>query len=157
MTLLFDMNRLFEAYIASALRKQAWKRDQRLREQGPRKHMVNREDRDESLFQMKPDMSFLDNNNQVLAIADAKWKLLDEREKKLGISQSDLYQMAGYASRYGVDRLALVYPKQQWLTQTIDLKLLGSNAKLRVVPVDVTVLDEVMDWPFSHEAADYDQ
>jgi 5-methylcytosine-specific restriction enzyme subunit McrC len=138
LTLLFDMNKLFESYVANILRKLAWTEGLRLREQGPQKYMVLRDDRNEQLFLMKPDMVFLDTNNRFTAIADAKWKMLDDREKKLGISQADLYQMAGYAMRYGVDRLALIYPKQQWLQNPVDLQLQSTSSTLRVVPVDVT-------------------
>ena len=94
------------------------------------------------------DMVFLDSDKRFAAIADAKWKLLDDREKKLGISQSDLYQMAGYAMRYGVDRLALVYPKQQWLQNSVNLQLQGTSSTLKVIPVDVTANREPVDLPF---------
>lgn len=142
LTLLFDMNKLFETYVASIFRKLAWKEGLRLREQGPQKYMVRRDDRNEQLFLMKPDIVFLDTNNRFKAIADAKWKLLDDREKKLGISQADLYQMASYAMRYRVDRLALVYPKQQWLQNPVELQLQGTSSRLRVVPVDVSPQNE---------------
>jgi 5-methylcytosine-specific restriction enzyme subunit McrC len=108
LTLLFDMNRLFEAFVASELRKLAWKQGLRMREQGPQKYLARRKDTDERLFLMKPDMAFLDSDNRVVMVADAKWKLLDEREKKLGISQSDLYQMMSYAVRYRVGQLAMI-------------------------------------------------
>lgn len=137
LTLLFDMNKLFESYVAKILRKLAWTEGIDLREQGPQKYMVRRVDRNEKLFLMKPDMVFLDNHNRFAAIADAKWKMLDDREKKLGISQADLYQMAGYAMRYKVDRLALIYPKQQWLQHPVDLQIQGTSSILRIVPVDV--------------------
>lgn len=148
LTLLFDMNRLFESYVANVFRKLAWADGKRLREQGPQKYMLRRDDRNEQLFRMKPDMVFLDCDNRFAAIADAKWKILDDREKKLGISQSDLYQMAGYAMRYGVDQLALVYPKQQWLQNSIDLQLQGTSSTLKVIPVDVTAGQEAVDLPF---------
>ena len=138
LTLLFDMNKLFESYVAIIFRKLAWAEGIRLREQGPQKYMVRRDDRNEQLFLMKPDMVFLDTDNRFVAIADAKWKMLDDREKKLGISQADLYQMAGYAMRYAVDRLALIYPKQQWLQNPVDLQFQGASSILRIVPVDVT-------------------
>ena len=96
---------------------------------------------------MKPDMVFLDDDNQLIGIADAKWKILDDREKKLGISQSDLYQMAGYSCRYGVDRLALIYPRQQWLQDSIDFRLQGTSSTLRVIPIDVTSSHESFDLP----------
>ncbi len=147
-TLLFDMNRLFESHVANIFRKLAWADGKRLREQGPQKYMVHRDDRNEQLFLMKPDMVFLDSDNRFVAIADAKWKILDDREKKLGISQSDLYQMAGYATRYRVDRLALIYPKQQWLQNSIDLQLQGTTSTLKVIPVDVTTFREPISLPF---------
>ena len=75
------MNRLFESHVANIFRKLAWADGKRLREQGPQKYMVRRDDRDEQLFLMKPDMVFLDSVNRFVAIADAKWKILDDREK----------------------------------------------------------------------------
>lgn len=137
LTLLFDMNKLFEAYVANVFRKLAWAEGKRLREHGPQKYMARRDDRNEQLFLMKPDMAFLDQANNVVSIADAKWKLLDDREKKLGISQADLYQMSSYASRYGVKRLALIYPKQQWLQEAVELQLQGTSSTLQIIPIEV--------------------
>lgn len=137
LALLFDMNRLFEAYVASLLRKAVWGNGVQLREQGPQKYLVRRDDDDTQLFMMKPDMALLDNNS-VIAIADAKWKLLDDSEKKMGISQADLYQMASYASRYGVERLALIYPRQMDLMNPVELKIQGIDASLTILPIDVT-------------------
>lgn len=142
LTLLFDMNRLFEAYVAASLRKRAWQKGLQLREQGPRKYMMLRNDRNEQLFLMKPDIVFLDSNMQPAAIADAKWKILDDREKKFGVSQSDLYQMVGYGLRYDVDNLALVYPKQKWLTESIELQVQGTATSLTIIPIDIVTGDQ---------------
>ena len=87
---------------------------------------------------MKPDLSFLNEMNKPVAIADAKWKVLDESERTLGISPADMYQMASYASRYGVEWVILVYPSQQKLTMPIQLTLKGSGTKLLILPFDVT-------------------
>ncbi len=148
-TLLFDMNRLFEAYAANIFRALARAEGLRLRTQGPRKYMVWREDRDEQVFLMKPDMVFFDHKSRIVSIADAKWKLLDDREKKLGISQADLYQMAGYAMRYGTDRLAMIYPRQQHLQHPTTFHLQGSDARITIIPLDVTVRPH-LSTPISH-------
>lgn len=137
MSLLFDMNKLFECYVARVFRKLAWMAGIRMREQGPQKYMMRRNDTDQQIFLMKPDMVFLENENSIVSIADAKWKMLDEREKKLCISQGDLYQMASYAARYGINRLAIVYPKQQWLTNKIDFKIQRTSVSLEVIPIDL--------------------
>ena len=87
---------------------------------------------------MKPDISFVDKKNQVVMIADTKWKMLDEGEKNLGISQADMYQMGSYASRYGVKYLALLYPMQEKLTEPAYMTLEGTEATLLVQPVDIS-------------------
>ena len=138
LSVLFDMNKLFEEYVGSELRKEAQKRNLMLKEQGPSEYLARRQDSEEHIFRMKPDFSFLDRDNQVVGIADAKWKILDEKEKNLGISQADMYQMKSYASRYGAKRLALIYPMQKKLTKTVRLTLEGSEATLVVLPVDLS-------------------
>ena len=141
-SLLFDMNRLFEAYVSAELRKEAWSKGLRVREQSPRAYFAERKDTGESVFMMKPDIS-INKNDQVVAIADAKWKLLNDAEKKLGISQADLYQMGSYATRYRVRQLSLFYPKQKKMTTRVQLALKGSGATLNIVPLDVTASSSV--------------
>ena len=136
-SLLFNMNQLFEAYVGCEFRKKAWSQGLRMREQGPPKFFARRQDTDDDIFMMKPDFSFLNKKNQVVAIADAKWKVLDESERKLGISQADLYQMESYALSYQVKDLTLVYPMQQNLTMPIQLTLKGSGVTVSIQPFDV--------------------
>lgn len=138
LSLLFDMNRLFEAYVASELRKHAGIQHLRVREQGPRNYFARLKNSDQPVFSMKPDISFVDQKNQVVMIADTKWKMLDEREKNLEISQADMYQMGSYASRYGVKCLALLYPMQEKLTEPVYMTLEGTEVTLLVQPVDIS-------------------
>lgn len=138
LALLFDMNRLFEAYIGAELRREATEKDIRVREQKPQKYFAKREDSGKSVFMMKPDFSLLNKSGDLVAIADAKWKVLDSEEQKLGIAQSDMYQIGSYASRYGTKQLALLYPLQEKLTVPVKLTLLGGEgATLYIVPVDI--------------------
>ncbi|VFQ46728.1 McrC family protein [Desulfoluna butyratoxydans] len=137
LALIFDMNRLFEAYVSDIMRRNAGKRGLRMREQGPKKYMAIRPDTGNELFLMKPDMVFLDESTPV-ALADAKWKILNENGKNLGITQGDLYQMSAYAARYGIDTLALIYPRQAKLTSPVEFRLQGdARVTIRVIPIDV--------------------
>lgn len=137
-SLLFDMNKLFESWVAAMLRKPAWEQGMKLREQGPRKYLAFREDLGREVFQMKPDIALLNYANEVVFIADAKWKLLNAEESKLGISQADLYQMQAYASRYGVKQLGLYFPAQKGLPKTHQLQLQGDAAcTITIHAVDV--------------------
>ena len=135
---LFDMNQLFEAYVSAELRKEVWGKGLRVREQGPKKYFAERKDTGKRVFMMKPDIVFMKGKNEIAAIADAKWKLLNDAEKKLGISQADLYQMGSYATRYGVRELFLIYPMQKKLTKSVQLAIKGSGAMLNIMPLDVT-------------------
>ena len=137
-SLLFDMNQLFEAFVCYELQNAAWSKGFRTRRQGPPKTFAWRQDIDKEVFVMKPDLSFLNKINRPVALADAKWKRLDESERALGISQADMYQMASYALRYGVERVMLAYPSQQKLTMPVQLILKGSGTKLLILPFDVT-------------------
>lgn len=141
LSVLFDMNRLFEAYVGTQLRKDTWSKNLRVREQGPQRYFATRRYSDMSrkpVFWMKPDISLMDKKENILCIADAKWKVLDKEKSDLGITQSDLYQMESYASRYGVKSLALIYPMQKKLTEPVRLTLEGSKATLLVLPVDLS-------------------
>ena len=149
-SLLFDMNKLFESWVAAMLRKPAWEQGLKLREQGPRRYLAYREDLGREVFQMKPDIALLDHANEVVFIADAKWKLLNPEEAKLGISQADLYQMQAYSSRYGVKKLALYFPAQRGLTEIRRLRLKGvAECEVVIQPVDVVggVLGNVVSLP----------
>ncbi|MEZ5492860.1 MAG: McrC family protein [Gammaproteobacteria bacterium] len=138
-SLLFDMNRLFESWVAAILRPIAWRQGLKLRTQGPQKNLGYWLDSDQAVFQLRPDISLLAQDNSIEVIADAKWKILDESDKKLGISQSDLYQLQAYANRYGVHKLKLYYPKQSGLSTNKTLVMQGIHqASLEVVPLDMT-------------------
>lgn len=142
LSLLFDMNSLFEDYVASELRPVARTQNLQVREQGPRKYFAVRENSGKHVFSMKPDFSFVNEKKQVVMIADAKWKILDEAEKDLNISQADIYQMGSYASRYEVKALVLFYPMQEKLTEPIKLTLLKENKSvlttLHVLSIDIS-------------------
>jgi len=142
LALLFDMNRLFEAYVGVELREETKGKNISIREQGPQKYFAKREDSGKPIFMMKPDFSFLNKSGNPVAIADAKWKVLDSEEKKLGITQSDMYQIGSYASRYGARNLALFYPMQEKLTERIKLTLLKEHEEvpttLHILPIDIS-------------------
>ena len=87
---------------------------------------------------MKPDISFIDHTGKVVLIVDAKWKLLDFTEAKLGISQTDLYQMQAYANRYEVENLMLVYPAQKSLRDQYVLDIRGGNpSSLNILTIGI--------------------
>ncbi|WP_312632685.1 5-methylcytosine restriction system specificity protein McrC [Pseudescherichia sp.] len=94
---------------------------------GTRKYLATRDDESQQ-FQLRPDIAFIDDYGVLQMIADAKWKLLNEADRKPGISSSDMYQLYAYAGRYKVDNLQLIYPVQAGLLHQYNHTLQGSNA-----------------------------
>ncbi|MBX5298390.1 restriction endonuclease [Rhizobium sp. NLR12b] len=106
--LVFNMERLFEGFISSKLRR-GWhgQAPNRIILQGPQLHLATTSER--GAFKLRPDIA-LHDGEAVRRIFDAKWKRLDRKRPNLGIAPADIYQLTAYASRYSCDQVALVFP-----------------------------------------------
>ena len=100
--LLFDMNLLFESYVAHYVKKKYENR--KVKTQDKRFKLIE----SPKLFQLKPDIVIDDN-----IVMDTKWKVLDSQKNNLNISQSDLYQMYAYGKKYNSGDIYLIYPKSE--------------------------------------------
>lgn len=136
-SLLFDMNRLFEAWVAEKLKPWAHQKGWHLHTQGPRTYLALKGG-ELPQFQMRPDLAFVDESGKPQLIADTKWKLLNENDRRIGVSSSDIYQIYAYAGRYGVTHLQLIYPAQAGLLTNYDFTLQGMHEpKLAVKTVAI--------------------
>lgn len=99
-TLLFAMERLFEAYVAQRLRRIADGLDVRV--QGPERWFAR-----DGRFSLRPDLVVLEGGQPVL-ILDTKWKSLSDGISN--VASSDLQQAFTYARIYRVSRVFLLYP-----------------------------------------------
>lgn len=108
LSLLFDMNRLFEYFVAACLEKQI-PPDCRLEMQLRRHHLV--EFRGKPYGELRPDLVVM-RQRQPVMVLDTKWKLLDDNDVWTKVSQNDLYQMQAYGLSYlsAQGRILLVYP-----------------------------------------------
>ncbi|MFC2085673.1 McrC family protein [Bacteroidota bacterium] len=115
-SLVFDMNTLFEEAVAVAIRRGLRReRSISLKTQGPIKHLLRQGKTPK--FRMKPDVTVLADGKPCL-ILDTKWKLLDHRHSHSGVSQTDLYQIYAYAKRYECRDVVLLYPWHRHLHNT---------------------------------------
>lgn len=105
--LLFDMNLLFESYVAHYFKKQY--PDREVKTQNRKYKLVE----SPKLFQLKPDIVLDDN-----VVLDSKWKIIDSRKNNSNISQSDLYQMYAYGKKYSSSDVYLIYPKSEYFTSS---------------------------------------
>lgn len=116
----FDMNRLFEAFVTGFIQRHRYAifppalTDAALHLQGgPIAHYLattQSAEHTQPVFRVEPDL-LLCHGAHTLLLLDVKYKVLDPRDPRLGISQGDLYQMVAYAERYATQRVLLVYPQ----------------------------------------------
>lgn len=107
--LLFDMNDLFERFVARTLRRELRKSACEVSIQDSRHHLVRDLKSSQRLFRLRPDI-VVRKGGLSLCVVDTKWKRLSPEERKLGIAQGDLYQMLAYAEGYGCAVVLLIYP-----------------------------------------------
>ena len=137
LALMFDMNRLFEKWVASEFKKYTTRQNLRLIEQEQTRKLASRENDD--VFTLKPDYRIADTTGKTLLIADAKWKKLDKTYKNLGILESDVYQLTTYAVSYGISNVCLIYPWQDGLEQQYEFQIQLSKPD-RIVTLSVITL-----------------
>ncbi len=101
--LLFDMNRIFEDYVAYKMKKQYPHLS--IKAQHTSEYLLTFPKKQ---FSLRPDLMISDD-----AIGDTKWKLVNSNKRNYGLSQSDLYQMFAYGKKYEREALYLIYPKNE--------------------------------------------
>ena len=108
--LLFDMNELFEIFVAWHLKRYVAQKGYKcqIKEQESSKYLL--EVGGANKFQIKPDI-VCRKDSDVIFIADTKWKILDFNRNDYGIAQGDLYQIFAYLAKYQCENGYLIYPK----------------------------------------------
>lgn len=154
--LVFDMNELFEEYIGEIART-TFAPDWQVVLQGPQRYLLQDQSSGADVFQTKPDITGL-RDNKPTWIIDTKWKPLDEQECNHGVGQADVYQMLGYAQRYGVRDIFLLYPHHDLVGDQAGIqrsfRILGEfmgpatkagGQSIHVTTIDISDLDTVPD------------
>ncbi|MBE9030101.1 hypothetical protein IQ266_10210 [filamentous cyanobacterium LEGE 11480] len=140
--LTFDMNQLFEQFVANFLKRHqadlpAALRQCEAKSQVKGRYFAVRSDNTQ-IFQLRPDFAF-SANGQYQLIIDTKYKRLNVDDRKLGISSADMYQMAAYAQRFECNRILLLYPQTAEILDPIreSWRLNGCNIEIQVATIDL--------------------
>lgn len=110
--LLFDMNKLFEAYVFR-LEERVSDDHQYVQSQKPQMTLATLQGA--GVFTLKPDITVWQTEpgqvaSRITRVVDAKWKRLSALAPNWGVDQGDIYQMLAYAIRYKCNHMELVYP-----------------------------------------------
>lgn len=133
-SLLFPMNKVFEAYVGKCLRNQI-KKAYSFKSQVKNKTLIYHLDK--KWFLMKPDFLITCNKENKL-ILDTKWKLLNSQNMngidKYGLLQSDFYQLYAYGQYYlqGEGDVVLIYPKTDDFEEPLAKFVFLQNNKLNL-------------------------
>lgn len=140
--LMFEMNMLFEEYVAKLLKRGLAGTPFRITSQGGQRDCLF--EGEEGRFRTRPDI-LIRHKDDVIMVIDTKWKRISPRieDAKQGISQSDVYQMMAYSQLYACDRVMLLYPHHQGLSgtslqQSYAIGTAGAPRKLLVSTIDVS-------------------
>lgn len=139
-TLVFKLHTLFERclrkFLAAALSS-----DLSVTHKTKRLFMLESRRRDESVVRLRPDFVYRKGKTPI-AIADAKWKLLNEAQKGYGIEPGDLYQAHAYMSRYQVHDTLLLFPRTRWMSEdwSESYQIPETDLKVHLLGVDIESL-----------------
>lgn len=143
--LVFDMNLLFQEFLVNFIRRH---RDDVLspalqscdlvsQSKGIQYYLATHEDTS-PVFRLKPDLSFRAPDKTFPLLLDAKYKVLDLHDRKLGIDQGDLYQMYAYAQKYACPRIVMLYPQTGELETPLRTHFNFDESKLaQVATIDI--------------------
>jgi 5-methylcytosine-specific restriction enzyme subunit McrC len=135
LSMLFPMERLFEQYVASSLRRQL-PRGYTMRTQVSDFYLCSYEGT--LRFPLRPDILLSDGSNQW--ILDTKWKLLSEDATRcFDVDQADFYQLFAYGRRYlGTSgNMCLIYPMTDSFHEVRGPFELPDDLSLYLVPFDL--------------------
>lgn len=138
---LIDMNELFEDFLAFFIKKyrtdilpDEYQHSEILIQKSER-HLVCDEKKN-GVFKLKPDI-LIKEGAEFNLIIDAKYKELKPDERKLGISQEDMYQIYAYATRYDSPKTILVYPEYENYQQSIKGEFYIESKKISVRSINL--------------------
>ena len=89
-------------------------------------------------FTLKPDIVIDDGK----IIVDTKWKILSENKSNQGISQSDMYQLYAYGTKYqSCENLYLIYPKDEVERGNLYHYFSENDSKDKKLPLKILFFD----------------
>ena len=110
-SLLFPMEKVFEAYVAKHMKKIFSSDNLEVSTQDRGHYLFSTlNGKEHRKFALRPDI-VVKRDGKSVAILDTKWKsLINDKGVNYGISQMDMYQMYAYSKKYDTPEIWLLYP-----------------------------------------------
>lgn len=107
-SLMFDMNLVFERFVAAELQASLAGTGLAVRTQLSGRSLLQKEGKPK--FYLRPDIGVF-SGDKLVCLIDTKWKRLDPHKSHFGISQADMYQMYAYGKEFNVPLTIILYPR----------------------------------------------
>lgn len=140
--LLFEMNVLFEKYVAQLLKRALANTAFSVTSQGGHRDCLF--DNEQGRFRTFPDI-IIRRGNEIVLVIDTKWKRIAARidDPKRGVGQSDIYQLMVYSQLYECRRVMLLYPHHHGLPneliqQAYSVAVPAGQNQLHISTIDVS-------------------
>lgn len=131
-SMLFPMEKLFERYVAAALRTTIGNKAKLITQAASQSLCLHQ---NKPMFRLQPDIVIEQGAERW--VLDTKWKRINQylRNSNYEISQSDFYQMFAYGRKYlnGKGELALIYPMHQKFSGKLQPFYFDENLHLWVI------------------------
>lgn len=127
LALLFPMDKLFECYIASLVKKEMAASNYKVSTQHTGYYLF---DEPKKTFKIRPDIVISNPDN--IFVFDTKWKILDKDKNNYNISQGDMYQMYVYQKKYEAKSVTLLYPLSHLISSEKLIKYTTENGNVIV-------------------------
>lgn len=140
-SVLFDMNYVFERFVAGFLKSRVLARFPGFSLYASSKkkvlHLMSCDG--QGILPLQPDMVIQAQDGERVLL-DTKWKRLSNQGNRGGVTTSDLYQLFAYTRRYGCKRSILLYPQVPGSKQR-DFEIIDSNSKHSGEQVGIRFVD----------------
>ena len=142
----FDMNRLFEEFVYRFIVRHrrhiltnGWGEVQlRAQAKGRPTYLAERLPDGKAVFRLAPDILFTRPSGRAVLVLDTKYKELAQNQHRLGISESDMYQMLAYAVALDCPRTLLLYPQRAGSPPTsARFETMGHPHSVRVATINL--------------------
>lgn len=143
-SLLFPMEKVFEAYVAKNMKKVFGRAGWEVSAQDKGHYLFNTlNGENHKRFALRPDLVVTREDGSVV-ILDTKWKkLIDDKRANYGISQADMYQMYAYSKKYGTSEIWLLYPVNDDMRNHEQIVFdSGDGATVSLFFIDVAHIEE---------------
>ncbi|WP_420007585.1 McrC family protein [Xanthomonas sacchari] len=137
-SLLFPLQHLFERAMRNILLTALAESDIQSTHHSESRFLYHDENDGSGVVRLRPDY-LLKKSEEIIAVADAKWKRASDTGRAYGMNRDDLYQLAAYLSRYQASHALVFLPKAPWMSQswTARYRSPDGNDQVHLIGIDI--------------------